>query len=294
MSEHESTFRTILLTNISRNFILHVENAFRNRGLRVDVLVLGPRIPLGAAVHRQYVEGVLAVVRLSRPNQFSRKIPLQIFDRTAGTSHVRFTGGTHSVLLFCSSTSLLTLFPADYPEVDPNIAAEVMFHQAQTMQRPGPPASFAPNPAFGVQPVPPVPMPQPGLPALNNAPNMANFINSLDGPGLQNLLSAFQRPGPQSQPVSATQSPFSSPNPPPPADLATLLTNAARQPQMPTTQPQIAPPPFNLQPPNAPPVSDPHLLSLLAKGFAGQQPQGQPAVGSNVQNLMNHLAKWKQ
>lgn len=81
----------------SSNFILHVENAFRNRGLRVDVLVLGPRIPLGAAVHRQYVEGVLAVVRLSRPNQFSRKIPLQIFDRSAGPDHVRFSGVSHSV-----------------------------------------------------------------------------------------------------------------------------------------------------------------------------------------------------
>lgn len=75
-----------------RNFILHVENAFRNRGLRVDVLVLGPRISLGAAVHRQYVEGVLAVVRLSRPNQFSRKIPLQIFDRSAGADNVRLNG----------------------------------------------------------------------------------------------------------------------------------------------------------------------------------------------------------
>lgn len=84
----------------SRNFILQVENAFRNRGLRVDVLVLGPRIPLGAAVHRQYVEGVLAVVRLSRPNQFSRKIPLQIFDRSAGQGNVRFSGMSRSTLLF--------------------------------------------------------------------------------------------------------------------------------------------------------------------------------------------------
>ena len=75
-----------------RNFIFHVENAFRNRGLRVDVLVLGPRIPLNAAVQRQIVEGVLAVVRLSRPNQFSRKIPLQVFDRTAGPDKVRFHG----------------------------------------------------------------------------------------------------------------------------------------------------------------------------------------------------------
>lgn len=82
---------TKLLT-LRRNFVLHVENAFRNRGLRVDVLVLGPRIPLGAAVHRQFIEGVLAVVRLSRPNQVSRKIPLQLFDRTAGLDNVRFLG----------------------------------------------------------------------------------------------------------------------------------------------------------------------------------------------------------
>lgn len=74
-----------------------MENAFRNRGLRVDVLVLGPRIPLGAAVHRQYVEGVLAVVRLSRSNQFSRKVPLQLFDRSAGLENVRFTGTLHPI-----------------------------------------------------------------------------------------------------------------------------------------------------------------------------------------------------
>lgn len=80
------------LLTFRRNFVLHVENAFRNRGLRVDVLVLGPRIPLGAAVHRQFIEGVLAVVRLARPNQVSRKIPLQLFDRTAGLDNVRFLG----------------------------------------------------------------------------------------------------------------------------------------------------------------------------------------------------------
>lgn len=185
----------------------------------------------------------------------------------------------------------------DYPEVDPNIAAEVMFHQAQAMQRGPVPTSFAPNPVFGVPPMQTVPLPQPGLPppglpTLTNPPNIANMISSLDGPSLHTLLSALQRPVPQSQPVSATQSPFSSPNPPPPADLASLLTNATRPPVPPNPQP-LPHPPFNFQPPNAPVVSDPHLLSLLTKGLSGQQPQGQP-VGSNVQNLMNHLAKWKQ
>lgn len=182
----------------------------------------------------------------------------------------------------------------DYPEVDPNIAAEVMFHQAQAMQR-GPPAgSFPPNPAFGI-PMQPMPVPPPGLPAMSHPPNFANVISTLDGPSLQSLLSALQqRPAPSSQPVSATQSPFASPNPPPPADLASLLTNASRPAPMPANQhPHLPHPAFNLQPPNGPVVSDPNLLSLLAKGLGGQQPQAQP-VGSNVQNLMDHLAKWKQ
>ncbi|KAJ5989388.1 hypothetical protein N7481_004598 [Penicillium waksmanii] len=258
--------QVLVLEEVDRNFILHVENAFRNRGLRVDVLVLGPRIPLGAAVHRQYIEGVLAVVRLSRPNQFSRKIPLQIFDRSAGPANVRFS---------------------DYPEVDPNIAADVMFHQAQAMQRGPVPASFAPNPAFGVpqmqsmpMPMPmPQPMPQPGLPTLSNPPNIANLISSLDGPSLQSLLSALQRPGPQSQPGSA----------------AHLLTNASRPP--PAPQPPQQPllhPPFAIHPPTVPVVSDPNLLALLAKGLGGQPPQGQTPVAANVQNLMNQLLHRKQ
>ncbi|KAJ5384370.1 hypothetical protein N7517_002281 [Penicillium concentricum] len=255
-----------------RNFVLHVENAFRNRGLRVDVLVLGPRIPLGAAVHRQFIEGVLAVVRLSRPNQVSRKIPLQLFDRTAGLDNVRFL---------------------DYPELEPNMSAELLSHQSQAMQRGAAPAAFAPNPAFIVPPAQPMSIPPPGMPALSNPPNIANLIGSLDGPSLSTLLSALQRP-PHSQPVSATQSPFSSPNPPP-ADLASLLTNAHRPPPMHTTQQQPLPhPSFNLQPVNAPVITDPTLLSLLAKGLGGQQQQGQGPVGPQVQNLMQHLAKWKQ
>ncbi|KAJ5748907.1 uncharacterized protein N7511_010603 [Penicillium nucicola] len=261
----------LVLEELDRNFVLHVENAFRNRGLRVDVLVLGPRIPLGAAVHRQFIEGVLAVVRLSRPNQISRKIPLQLFDRTAGLDNVRFL---------------------DYPELEPNMSAELLAHQAQAMQRGAAPTAFAPNPVFGLPTVPPMPIPQPGLPALSNPPNIANLIGSLDGPSLSSLLSALQRP-PHSQPVSAAQSPFASPNPPPPADLASLLTNANRPPPISTT-PQQHLPPYNLQPPNAPVVTDPNLLSLLAKGLGGQQPQGQGPSSPQVQNLMHHLAKWKQ
>jgi len=173
------------------------------------------------------------------------------------------------------------------------MSAELLSHQAQAMQRGAAPTAFAPNPAFLVPQAQPMPVPQPGMPTLSNPPNIANLIGSLDGPSLSTLLSALQRP-PHSQPVSATQSPFSSPNPPP-ADLASLLTNAHRPPPMQTAPQQPLPqPPFNLQPVNAPMITDPNVLSLLAKGLGGQQQQGQGPVGPQVQNLMQHLAKWKQ
>lgn len=283
-------FHSILIR--FRNFIFHVENSFRNRGLRVDVLVLGPRIPLNAAVQRQIVEGVLAVVRLSRPNQFSRKIPLQVFDRTGGPDKVRFNGMSNRIFapVLLSLTSQI-----EYPELDPNVAAEIVFH-AQSVQRSGGPAPFPPNPAFGVPPLPPPP-PIPPAPiaalAHPHPPNVANLISTMDGPALQSLLSTLQQ---RPHPVSPAQQPFPAPNPPPGVtDLATLLSNATRQPIPGTVHPHLPPQPFNMHAPNAPVVPDPNLMSLLAKGLGGQQPpQGQAAIGPHVQNIVDQLTKWKQ
>ncbi|PLN80458.1 hypothetical protein BDW42DRAFT_170889 [Aspergillus taichungensis] len=274
----------LVLEDVDRNFIFFVENAFRNRGLRVDVLVLGPRIPLNAAVQRQISEGVLAVVRLARPNQFSRKIPLQVFDRSAGVDNVRFN---------------------EYPDVEPNIAAEIVFH-AQSLNRSAPPTPFPPPPpAFGVPPmapapipstlVPPVSMPPASIPALSNPANVANLITSLDGPTLQSLLSTLQTRPPA---VPAAQPPFTAaPNVGGPSgtDLANILSAATRQP-LPANPPQAVPPqqPFPLPPRNVPAVSDPNLLALLAKGLGGQPPQNQAPVGPHVQHFMNQLGKWKQ
>ncbi|KAF7163627.1 hypothetical protein CNMCM6106_000482 [Aspergillus hiratsukae] len=262
----------LVLEEVDRNFIFHVENAFRNRGLRVDVLVLGPRIPLNAAVQRQIKEGVLAVVRLSRPNQFSRKIPLQVFDRSGGSDNVRFN---------------------EYPEVEPNIAAEIVFH-AQAMQRGATSLPFPPNPAFAMPTLPTAPIPQAPLPALPTSSNVANMISSLDGPTLQSLLSALQQR--QQQPVSAAQ-PFTAAGiPHTTADLASLLSGATRPP-LPTHPQQHLPPQYSVPPTNAPVIPDPNLISLLAKGLGGQQqPQQQNLATMNphVQNIMNQLSKWKQ
>lgn len=75
-----------------RNFINYVDKIFRDRGIRTDVLFLDPRLSLAVVIKRQIVEGVHAIVKLTRQSQMSGRIPLQVFDRTAGTDTVRFDG----------------------------------------------------------------------------------------------------------------------------------------------------------------------------------------------------------
>ncbi|BCS22586.1 putative RNA-binding protein (Nab3) [Aspergillus puulaauensis] len=261
----------LVLEELDRNFVYHVETNFRNRGLRVAVLTLGPRIPLDAAVKRQASEGVLAVVRLSRPSQLSRKIPLQVFDQSLGVDNIRSN---------------------EYPDLEPNVAADIVF-QAQSMQRniPGVPIT---SPPFGVPALPTAPLPHPVGPSLPTQPNFANAISHLDGAGLQSLLAALQ---PQRSPVVPTaQQPFQPTNPQPTPDLASLLSVATRQsvPVNPQQQP-LPQQQFPLPPPTTAAISDPNLLSLLAKGLGGNQGQGQPPMNPHqVQNIMSQLGKWKQ
>ncbi|CBF76287.1 hypothetical protein AN5009.2 [Aspergillus nidulans FGSC A4] len=257
----------LVLEELDRNFIYHVESSFRNRGLRVDVLALGARIPLDAAVKRQASEGVLAV----------------IFDRSAGVDNVR---------------------SIEYPDLEPHMAAEIVV-QAQTLQRTAPNVPL-PSPAYGVPQLPSAPL-HPAGPALPTQPNLANAISHLDGAGLQSLLAALQ----QRPAVPATQQPIPPvPNPVPTPDLASLLNAATRQPaplsapqpsvpqqSLTQTLPQqpLASQPFPLHGHGASPISDPNLLSLLAKGLGGHHPQGQPPMAPHqVQNLMSQLGKWKQ
>ena len=186
---------------------------------------------------------------------------------------------------------------AEYPEAEPNIAAEIVFH-AQAVQRGAPPVSnpFPANPAFALPTLPTAPIPQAPLPTLSN-PNVANMISSLDGPTLQSLLSALQQ-RPQLH-VPAAQPSFPAANVPPTvADLASLLSNVARQPMTTNPQPHLPSQAYSIPVPNAPVVPDPNLISLLTKGLGGhqQQPQQQnpAAMAPQVQNIMNQLSKWKQ
>ena len=80
----------IIVDESDRTFVGYIQQSFRDRGLRCDVLQLPRGVSLQAVVRRQIIEGVQAVVKIHRRSQVTGKIPLQIFDRSGGTDNVRF------------------------------------------------------------------------------------------------------------------------------------------------------------------------------------------------------------
>lgn len=81
---------------IGRPFVAYVEKAFRDRALRVAVLVM-PNVPLASVVRRQILEGVQAVIKLYRASRMTGKIPLQVFDRSQGVNSVHFEGKCYTL-----------------------------------------------------------------------------------------------------------------------------------------------------------------------------------------------------
>jgi hypothetical protein len=162
------------------------------------VLLLSPRLSEQAVVHRQIVEGVVAVVKLTRQNQNTAKVGLQIFDRRNGVGNVGFE---------------------EYDSLDPNIAVELVLRAKNTHAAPTSQQSYggyggqqqqsysgynAPQPSYGSS-QPSYPPPQSNYapsysqqqappPPGSVPPNLQHLITNLDPNNLQNLLSAMNTP----------------------------------------------------------------------------------------------------
>lgn len=263
----------LVLEELDRNFISYVEMSLRNRGVRTDVLTLGPRIPLSAAIRRQMAEGVLAVVKLSRSSQYSGKISLQVVDRTGDQEN------PHSY---------------DYPELDVNIAVEVVV-QILAAHHSG--LRTLNNPTLNIPQLSAAQAPlQPVLNTMSQPSNIPHLLSPMNGPNLQSLLSSLQQ---QSQPSSQpTQQPFPAANMGAGVDLASLLSNVTRQghpvaPVQTSFKPSLQQQSFPLQMPNASVAPDQNLVSLLTKGLGGQQAQGQGPGGPDIHKILNQLAGLK-
>ncbi|KAG4303572.1 hypothetical protein PCK1_000090 [Pneumocystis canis] len=80
----------IITDDTDRSFIYFVEKIFKDEGFRIDTLFLSPRLSLSSVVQQMIIEGIMAIIFLNRQMQSQSKISIQIFDRKADSSDVKF------------------------------------------------------------------------------------------------------------------------------------------------------------------------------------------------------------
>ena len=259
----------ILDQAVAQSFINWIEQGFRNKGLRASTIWLSARLPLNAVVKRQIIEGVQGVVKLVQANQYNSKVPLQVFDRSQGTTNVSFN---------------------EYVDLDINVAADIVL-SARQKERGGiqqspqsyhPPQGYPPHGQYGYpatnQYSPAGYPPQHQQPSQYQYNQNAQYQNQAHtpvtpnsagaAPNLQQLLANLRQPG-DLQPNSASPSGKAGP------DLAGFLNNVARQ-QPGLHQPQHSP----TQPGYGP----------AAPAYGAGPPQSQ----QNVQNIMDTLARYNR
>jgi hypothetical protein len=79
-------------SHYNRNFVRYIERTFIERRVHCDVLLLSARLDEQAVIHRQAVEGVLAIARLTFQSQQTGRIPIKLFDRSKGRDSATFEG----------------------------------------------------------------------------------------------------------------------------------------------------------------------------------------------------------
>lgn len=271
---------------VDRNFIAWVEKSFLDAGIRADVLLLSPRLDEGAVIRRQILEGVHAVSRITRLSQQTCKIPLQVFNRSAGQSNVTFE---------------------EYDNLDVPVCAQLIRRakeQNMAPVTPSYPASYGMPPAqYGMPPAPQptapygLPPQQPGQPAApagtpagppGAGPDLSSLISNLDSNGLQKLLAGIQQqqpPGPHQQALPSVLPPGSTGMTP---DLARLLSGTTNAPQ--------GPPPHQQAPGYPPPQPQQHWQQPGPPGGANPfvSLQGNPALAGLLPQQQQHQAPPQQ
>lgn len=266
------------MQDVHKDFVEWVQRAFMDARLRVTAMFLNPRFPRDAVIHRQVLEGVHAVVELDMRAQTTAKIPLQVFDRSAG-NNVRFD---------------------QYQELEPPIAAQLVLRAkgsvgSQPPQPAYPPqASYPPQPygtpaSYGAyqQPTAPVQQYPAAAPDLTSIMGQLSQMGNVDNATLQTILASLQQPQPHT-PSPALHAAHPMGNQAAPSagvDLNALINNLA------AASANNAPPTMGV----------PGMPGYPASGYP-QAPRGQaipPGAGSSdpardVQNIMDTLARIRQ
>jgi hypothetical protein len=160
---------------------------FEDRRIRTDTVFVSPRASIQEITKQMVLDGVLAVVYLSRQLQDRRKISMQTFQRNpADPASIKWDG----TLFIPPQLTYL-----EYNEIEIPVAVDLV----ATLKR-GPIAAPPPAPMYGGYPPqhypPQQPPPQPAFPAGVN-PNLANIIGGMNPAALQKVLGAIaQQPPP--------------------------------------------------------------------------------------------------
>lgn len=230
-------------------------------------MFLNPRFPRDAVIQRQVLEGVHGVVELDMRAQSTAKIPLQVFDRSAG-NNVRYD---------------------QYQDLDPTIAAQLVLRTKGSVAQP---PAYPPQPTYPPQPYgAPAPYPayqqlavqQPAVPApdLTSIVGQLSQMPNVDSSTLQTILASLQ------QAPSQTPTNYPSHQSMPPAvphsqvDLNALIGNisavSGQPPMGGASMPGYPAPPYQ----------------------QGGRGPPQPVAGSSdpardVENIMATLARYRQ
>jgi hypothetical protein len=234
-------------------------------------MFLSSKLPKDAVVQQQAAEGVHAVVDLDLRAQNLGKIPVQAFDRSAGSNNIRYN---------------------QYADLDPPTAAEVILRAKASGGPPsygqqygangygvtpygGQPAYQPPTASF-IAPPPPGQYGQPP-PASVNVANIANMMGQLDPASLQQLLAQVQ--GGAQNPALPQANPTAAAAGVPQADIQAMLGSLRANIAAQQSQP--------------PPPSGAYGASYgVQHSPNGASPNGDSAV--QVQNIMAHLARYRQ
>jgi hypothetical protein len=244
-----------------------VENAFKARGLRCDVLILSPRLSEQAVLRRQILEGVLAVLRLTRANLISNQLSIQIFDHSRGKDNVNFE---------------------QYENIDIHVGPELVLQKKSQQTQAAAASQYSygvpPSTGYGAAPqgyaASQTPQ-QPPIPAAPANGDLSSLLASLSGhPNLPQIiatLQAQQKPAPvQALPVNAGLTPemslllssisgASQPQPvqgyahPPPQPQYNSVGYGQQQPQ------NSAPPQHQVLPQQQQPNSQPDMREIMAQ-----------------------------
>ncbi|KAL1995064.1 hypothetical protein VTN49DRAFT_1251 [Thermomyces lanuginosus] len=265
----------IAADDVDRNYVYHVEKAYKAEGVRTDALIVNARTPMLPAVQRFIDDGAAMVVTITRNQPYANTVNVALPDPVPGSSKVGVK---------------------EYNDIKLDVAIGMTPGRQPGRMGAAPPPYQPPG-----YPLPsqfPLPQVQPQMPtALPNQNPLASLISSLDGPSLQQLLNALQQAQAPQAAQAQPQQPFSQMPTTNPVDLASLLSNLNRM-QNPAPPAQSAPQlqSFGVPVASNPPTStDPNMIALLAKALSARQPTmpNQPA-NPQLRNIVDQLAKWKQ